>query len=93
MWVTTERSYRLLQTPFKSAKNICFLVLNFGLFQKTLKSPIGRNVKSSEGDPPEVSTVGNVMELDGGQQTLLVTAQTVHTIGEHSQTINSQHQE
>ena len=22
MWVTTERSYRLTQTPFKSAKNL-----------------------------------------------------------------------
>ena len=36
---------------------------------------------------------GNVVELDDGQQTLLVTAQTVHTIGEHPQTINTQHQE
>ena len=69
-----------------------FPELNFDLFQKTLKSPITRNVKVTEGDPPEGSTGENVMELDGSQQTLLVTAQTVHTIGEHSQTINSQHQ-
>ena len=27
MWVATERSYRLTQTPFKSAKNVHVLLL------------------------------------------------------------------